>query len=227
MNLPPTDTQLIIFDCDGVLVESEPISNRVMAECIAAAGVPMTLEEVTVTYQGKRLSEMEEDVRERLGRPLSGGWLEDFERRRAEAFSRELTAVPGIREVLEAMAAAGTPRCVASQASRDKSELTLGLTGLRGFFAGDALYSATMVPRGKPSPDVFLLAAAEMGFEPASCVVVEDGVGGVLGARAAGMKVFGYAHDGKGTALEEAGAEVFFSMSELPDLLGGTGPLSR
>jgi HAD superfamily hydrolase (TIGR01509 family) len=215
------ESTLVVFDCDGVLVDSEPISNRVMAAAIAELGLTMPVAQVASAFQGKLLSEIAEEVERQLGgTPLPGDWLEVFEQKRAAAFREELEPVAGAREILEALEHARLARCVATQASRAKAELTLGLTGLRHFFADDALFSSRMVARGKPHPDVFLLAARTMGHAPERCVVVEDGVGGALGARAAGMTVLGYAPDGDGAALREAGAAVFSSMSELPALLG-------
>jgi HAD superfamily hydrolase (TIGR01509 family) len=215
------DGILVIFDCDGVLVDSEPTSNRVMARAIADAGLLMTPSEVAEAFQGMRLRDMQTTVEERLGRALPSSWLQTFERERAAAFERELAPVEGIAEVLRQVVDTGTCFCVASQASTTKMELTLGLTGLSPFFEEERIFSSTMVRHGKPHPDLFLLAAERMGYEPARCAVVEDGVTGVQGARRAGMTVFGYAPQEDGAQrLAAAGAEIFTSMEQLTQLLG-------
>jgi HAD superfamily hydrolase (TIGR01509 family) len=212
-------SHLVIFDCDGVLVDSEPTSNCVLAAVIAEAGPELEPDEVGRRFEGMRLADIQTNVEEQIGRPLGGKWLGDFERRREAMFRKGLDAVPGIESVLRALSAAGQPICVASQARREKTELTLGLAGLRDHFADSALFSSTMVERGKPHPDLFLHAARTKGFEPWQCVVVEDGVSGVHAARAAGMQALGYAPGGNDDRLNRAGARVFGSMAELPGLL--------
>jgi HAD superfamily hydrolase (TIGR01509 family) len=124
---------------------------------------------------------------------LREGWLADFEAKRAAAFKKGLAAIPGVADALSHARNTGMPVCVASQASREKMELTLGLTGLKDYFPTSSLFSSTMVERGKPHPDLFLLAAESMGFEPTRCIVVEDGVPGVQAGQLAGMRVLGYA----------------------------------
>jgi HAD superfamily hydrolase (TIGR01509 family) len=211
--------QLVIFDCDGVLVDSEPTSNRVLAAAISEAGLAIGPGEVEREFEAMRLADIQARVEERLGRPLGAGWLGDFERRREAAFRQGIDPVAGVVEVLRELRAAGRPICVASQARREKTELTLGLTGLRPYFDDAALFSSTMVARGKPHPDLFLHAAAAMGFEPARCAVVEDAVPGVEAALAAGMPALGYAPPGRDDRLARAGARAFASMAELPGLL--------
>ncbi|HET8956320.1 MAG TPA: HAD family phosphatase [Solirubrobacterales bacterium] len=215
--------QLVIFDCDGVLVDTEPISNRILAAAISEAGLPIAADEVKREFEAMRLTDIQVRVEERLGRPLGDAWLGDFEARREAAFREGIEPIPGVEEVLRALSAEGRPFCAASQARLEKTELTLGLTGLRRYFEDGALFASTMVVHGKPAPDLFLHAAGAMGFEPADCVVVEDAVPGVRAARAAGMPVFGYAPEGTGDRLAAAGARVFDSMDELPSLLVRTG----
>jgi HAD superfamily hydrolase (TIGR01509 family) len=219
-----TDTSaqryLVIFDCDGVLVDSEPISNRLLAAAITNAGLPMALEEVARSFEGWRLRDIQTEVERRLGTQLPPGWLAEFEAERAAAFEEGLRTIPGVLEVLAKANDRGLGMCVASQASREKMTLTLGLTGLGAFFPASALFSSTMVERGKPHPDLFLLAADSMGFEPARCAVVEDGVPGVEAGRRAGMRVLGYAPADSADRLRLAGAETFASMADLPALLG-------
>jgi beta-phosphoglucomutase-like phosphatase (HAD superfamily) len=158
--------ELVIFDCDGVLVDSERISNGVLARMLTEEGLPTTLAQARRDYQGLLLSEVASRVRSRLGRPLSEGWIERFEHERAEVFYHELRPVPGAAETIARVSATGVAVCVASQGRVEKTRLSLGLTGLRGLFPGGALFSAESVLRGKPYPDLFLHAAASMGARP-------------------------------------------------------------
>lgn len=217
---PGNPLGLVIFDCDGVLVDSEPISNRVLAEAITDAGLVMSAEEVAEAFEGMQLDDIAAEVASRLGKKLPVTWVEAFEEQRAIEFKKGLDAVQGVADVLTQIRAAGVAICVASQASREKVELTLGLSGLTGHFESKALFSSRMVARGKPHPDLFLLAARSMGADISRCVVVEDGVLGTKGARLAGMRVLGYSPDGKGGCLADEGATTFESMAELPALLG-------
>ena len=210
---------LVIFDCDGVLVDSERISNGVLARLLAAEGLAMTAAEARREYQGLLLADIVRDVEERLGRPLPAGWLARYERERAAAFRRELEAVPGAAENVAWIAAQGVAVCVASQGKLEKTRLSLELTALSHLFADGALFSAEAVPRGKPHPDLFLHAARVMGAEPAACAVVEDTPSGVAAAVAAGMRALGFAADSDEAALRMAGAETFRSLDQLPALL--------
>ncbi len=214
------DLQLVIFDCDGVLVDSETISNSVLARLLSAEGLPTTLAQARRDYQGLRLDEVLLRAEAKLGRSLPPGWLERYERERTEEFRRELEAVPGAAEAVARIAAAGVAVCVASQGKLEKTRLSLELTGLRDLFGEGALFSAHSVARGKPHPDLFLHAASVMGADPARCVVVEDTPSGVSAAVAAGMRVLGYGADGDETALREAGAELVASLADVPGLLG-------
>ncbi len=217
---PVGDLQLVIFDCDGVLVDSEAISCGVLASMVSAEGLPTTRAQSRREYQGLRLDEVLASVEAKLGRGLPEDWLARYERERAETFRRDLKAVPGVAEAVAHVAAAGVAVCVASQGKLEKTRLTLGLTGLLELFPQDALFSAHSVPRGKPHPDLFLAAASAMGAEPARCAVVEDTPSGVTAAVAAGMRALGYCADSDETALREAGAELVASLDRLPTLLG-------
>jgi HAD superfamily hydrolase (TIGR01509 family) len=214
------DLRMVIFDCDGVLVDSEKLSNEVLARMLTSEGLPTTLTESRHAYQGLLLGEIVERAQTRLGRPLPEGWIACYEHERGEIFRRELHPVPGASEVVARVAAAGLSVCVASQGKLEKTRLSLELTGMRELFPDGALFSAHCVARGKPHPDLFLHAASEMGVAPASCAVVEDTPSGVSAAVSAGMRVFGYAADSDETALRRAGAEVFHSLDQLPQLLG-------
>jgi len=207
----------VIFDCDGVLVDSELLSNRVLAQTLAEVGLPMSLEETIATFMGHSMSACVAIIEERTSRPIPPNFVSDFRDRTFEVFRRELRPVPGIESVL---ATIDLPYCVASSGPPEKIHLTLGITGLLPRFAG-RIFSAVEVERGKPHPDLFLHAAYEMGVAPTACVVVEDSIRGVQAAVAAGMRVFGYADLTDADALAAAGARVFRSMAELPALLRG------
>jgi beta-phosphoglucomutase-like phosphatase (HAD superfamily) len=214
------DLELVIFDCDGVLVDSEVISNDVLARSLTAEGLPTTLAQARREYQGMLLGDIGSRAEARLGRPLRADWLDRYERDRAEVFRRDLRAVPGAAWAVRRIAGAGVPVGVASQGKLSKTRLTLGLTGLRDLFAADALFSAESVARGKPAPDLFLHAAQAMSATPSGCVVVEDTVSGVAAAVSAEMRVFGYVADSDEAALLRAGAQALRSLEDLPGLLG-------
>jgi HAD superfamily hydrolase (TIGR01509 family) len=211
---------LVIFDCDGVLVDSEVISNRVLASMLCDEGLPTTLAEARRDYQGLLLGEVLERAEAKLARRLAPGWLERYERERTEAFERELEPVHGARRAIERVTLAGMAKCVASQGKLEKTRLSLDLTGLRDLFEERALFSAHSVARGKPHPDLFLYAAQTMGAQPTECVVVEDTPSGVTAAVSAGMRAIGYAADSDEAALRLAGAEIIHSLDELPGALG-------
>jgi beta-phosphoglucomutase-like phosphatase (HAD superfamily) len=214
-----TDVQLVIFDADGVLVDSEVISNRVLARLLTDAGLPRTLAETRRDYQGLLLDEIPVVTAQKFGLGLPADFLDRFQAERAEEFRRALEPIAGAAEVVRRIQTAGIPVCVASQGKLEKTRMTLGITGLDRLIPPEAVFSAYSVPRGKPHPDVFLHAAERMGAEPAACVVVEDTPSGVRAAVAAGMRVVGYSADSDEAALRRAGAEILHSLTELPDLL--------
>jgi HAD superfamily hydrolase (TIGR01509 family) len=208
--------ELVIFDCDGVLVDSERIGVRVEAQYLAELGWPLTEAEIVERFLGRTDAYMHEAIQARLGGRLPAGWKEQFERRYREAFAADLAPVDGVVEALDRIT---VPTCVASAGSHDKLRFTLRHTGLYERFAG-RIFSGHEVANGKPAPDLFLHAAARMGAEPARCAVVEDSRFGVEAARAAGMRAFGYA--GGLTPPERLaghGTQVFTDMRELPGLL--------
>jgi len=218
--MPSPDTwSLIIFDCDGVLVDSEPIGSRVFAALLTEIGLPTTPEESARDYTGRSMASCMAMVRERLGRPLPDDFARAFSDRAADAFRAGLRAVPNVETALDAVARAGWPTCVASSGEHEKMRLTLGLTGLLPRFEG-RLFSTTEVPRGKPHPDLFLHAARSLGAEPARCAVVEDAPVGVEAAVAAGMTPFGFAARSDAATLAALGAVTFDDMTRLPALLG-------
>ncbi|MFR9725216.1 HAD family hydrolase [Streptomyces sp. MS19] len=210
--------ELVIFDCDGVLVDSEPLALRVCVELGAELGWPLTEREIVDRFLGRSEQAVRLQVAERLGEALAERWGEEYRARLAAAVDAELTEVAGVSAALDALGP--LPHCIASSGGHDKMRRTLSRTGLYERFAG-RIFSATEVARGKPEPDLFLYAAERMGVAPEHCVVVEDSQYGVRAARAAGMRSFGYA-GGLTPAEWLAGPDtvVFHDMRELPALLG-------
>ncbi|UQW99775.1 HAD family hydrolase [Streptomyces sp. RerS4] len=209
--------ELVIFDCDGVLVDTERIAARVQVTLGARFGWPLTEAEVISLFLGLSDASVREQVAARLGDAVALEWEESFRRLHAEAVDVGLSPVEGLPE---ALARITLPTCVASSGSHEKMRHTLGRTGLYEHFAG-RIHSASEVPRGKPAPDLFLYAAARMGVDPAACVVVEDSPPGVEAARAAGMRSLGYAGGlTPAPALAGPGTTVFTDMRDLPALLG-------
>lgn len=216
----PEPLELVIFDCDGVLVDSERIAVRIDAALLAELGWPIGEEEVIRRFVGRSYAAMVAEIEDRLGTALPDGWEAELNRRYATAIDTELTPVDGIVEALDRLT---VPTCVASSGSHETMRRTLGRTGLYDRFVG-RIFSATEVAHGKPAPDLFWYAAERMGVPPSRCVVVEDSRYGVRAARAAGMRVLGYA-GGVTPAdwLGEEGAVIFTDMRELPILLGYEG----
>jgi phosphoglycolate phosphatase len=210
--------ELVIFDCDGVLVDSEPLANRVLADCFQAAGFPITYDACVAEMIGLPLRRCFELAEEWHGRAVPEGFFDIVQERTYRAIRDELRPIPGVRAAIEAIP---LPRCVASSSELDKIALSLSRTGLAPLF-GDKLFSAQQVPRGKPFPDLFLFAARKMGAQPKHCIVIEDSFHGARAARAAGMDVLGYTGSGFGEKLAAEGARIFDNMAELPGLLGFT-----
>ena len=214
---------LVLFDCDGVLVDSEVISMRELTRAIERAGGTLTEEEVRAQFVGIGMADIERKAAAHLGRPVPQDFVARFVAARAEAFERELLPVPGAREAIDGVRAAGWEACIASGGRMSKMEQTLRVAGLRDAIPDDRIFSATVVPRGKPAPDLFLHAAAVCGYAPAACVVVEDSLPGVTAGLAAAMRTFGYANgDAEHAArLAALGAEPLGDLRELPSRLAG------
>ncbi|MFE5333454.1 HAD family hydrolase [Embleya sp. NPDC056575] len=211
--------ELVLFDNDGVLVDSEPIANRVLAALLTELGVPTAYEDSLRDYLGGTMARVHTIVRERDGVTLPEDFDHVYHERVFAGFRAELEAVPGVVEVLAALDAAGVPYCLASSGTHERIRLALTRTGLIGRFPESVIFSSQDVARGKPAPDLFLHAAATMGVDPARCVVVEDSPLGVEAARAAGMTVYGHAAMTPPERLADADA-LFKDMVELPGLLG-------
>jgi len=221
---PSSRFDCVIFDCDGVLVDSEPIVNRVLNEMLNELGIRISLEDSTRMFLGRAVREELDNIARMRGAPLPENWLSTWLARRNQVLEAEVQGVPYVREAVAAIAATGMPVCVASGADRIKVKLQLTRTGLVELFQQDErehIFSATEVARSKPAPDVYLLAARTMGVEPARCAVIEDSPTGITAGVAAGMTVFGYAARNDAASLSEAGAQMIFTdMRDLPELLG-------
>jgi HAD superfamily hydrolase (TIGR01509 family) len=213
---------LVIFDCDGVLVNSEPISNRILAERLTAIGLPTTTDEAIGDYMGRSWKTDQEIIEGRLGRPLPDGWVDAYHAEVIAAFRTELRPVEGIAAALDAIE---EPWCVASSSAHPRIHAALSACRLLERFEG-RIFSATDVEHGKPAPDLFLHAARACGAAPERCVVIEDAPPGAQAGRRAGMDVLGYAGLTAPELLAVEGARVFTSMAELPALLNGSAPRS-
>lgn len=213
----PRFVELVIFDCDGVLVDSERLSIEVDRRVLAEFGWQLTQEQILHRFVGRSSGHFRAELEEYVKRALPDDWEEPYLPWYADAFDRDLVAVAGVEDALDRIP---WSTCVASSGPHEKLRHTLGLTGLYARFEG-RIFSATEVAEGKPAPDLFLHAASRMGVPPERCVVIEDSRFGVAAARAAGMHSFGYA--GGFTPAEWLRGEnttVFDDMADLPGLLG-------
>ncbi|MFB7947648.1 HAD family hydrolase [Kitasatospora phosalacinea] len=197
---------LLILDNDGVLVDSEPISNRVLAEYLTELGHPTTIEDSYRDFMGTAAHTVHDVIAERYGARLPEGFDDLFHDRVFAAFADELKPVAGAEQLLGHLREHGVRYCVASSAHHSWIRTAHRLTGLSGYFTDELLFSAQDVGVGKPAPDLFLHAARTMGVDPARCLVLEDSRNGVLAARAAGMDVYGYAALTDPAKLTSAGA---------------------
>ena len=212
---------LVIFDCDGVLVDSEPLSNTCFARALAREGLDWSVEETMRRLMGRSMKSCVEIVEGILGRSLPGDFVDRLQADTMRAFhDAPLKPVAGVAEAIDAIEAAGAATCVASSGSLDKMRVTLGITGLWSRFEG-RIFSSYEVPRGKPFPDLFLHAALRMNEQPFACTVVEDSQPGIEAARAAGMRALAYvgAPYADRDALVTAGGEWFDDMRKLPALV--------
>ncbi len=213
---------LIIFDCDGVLVDSEPISIAVLVAIITSAGVPISEKTAYENFLGKSMATVVEILRDDFGLVVTDDHLDEARAELYTRFRRDLKPIDGVAETLKALAA---PYCVASSSQPERIRLSLAVTGLLELFEPH-IYSATMVERGKPFPDLFLHAASDMGVAPGHCLVVEDSPAGIMAAKEAGMRVLAFtggSHAGEGVlreAIESLEPDlVFGDMRQLPGLM--------
>lgn len=221
---------LVIFDCDGVLVDTEPVVQRVLSDWLTAHGWPMTPQESARTIKGSHIVEIQKRAESRLGRSLPG-FVEGYRKSMFEAFEAGIPEIPGAGRVLELLEAAGMPFCVASNGPHVKMAVSMKSAGLLdrlGGMQGGRIFSADDVGEPKPSPRLFLHAAGRMGFEPSRCLVVDDSTQGVIAALAAGMGIVGYEDLTPAETLRSAGApHVMTHLDELPALLGMRAEAAR
>lgn len=218
MNARRTPVALVIFDCDGVLIDSEPIANRVLAEQLAAVGLPMSVDEVMAEFVGRTRDGCLEHAARKLGRALAPDFAARWDEALFDALASEVKAIDGVAELLQRLR---VPWCVASNGTPHRMRMSLEAAGLLPLVEG-RLFTASEVARPKPAPDLFLHAAKKMGAQPAQCAVIEDTPTGVRAGTAAGMRVLAYAAapHAQRDVLEREGAELFHDMAEVPALLG-------
>ena len=209
---------LVIFDNDGVLVDSERHANGILAGLLTECGLPCTREDCIRDYMGSTMTRVREIAETRLGRTLPRDLEDRYHAQLFEVFRTDLTAVPGVTDVLTRLT---TPTCVASSGTHERIRLALTTTGLLKHFDG-RIFSAQDVTRGKPEPDLFLHAARVLGIPPARCAVIEDSPLGVEAANRADMTAFGFARMTPAERLRAATGDVFATMDELPALLART-----
>ncbi|WP_341529779.1 HAD family hydrolase [Nostoc sp. UHCC 0302] len=208
-------TKLVIFNCDGVLVDSETLGNRVLVEFVAEFGLVLELEEAILLFKGCKMADCVAVIEQRLEQKLPQDFVTQLRTRTAEAFERELLPVEGIEAALDKI---NLPICVASSGPLEKIKLALRVTNLLPRFEG-CIFSSYEIGSWKPAPDLFLYAAKNMGVQPSSCIVVEDSVLGVRAAIAANMKALGYTNQSEATLLQSFAIPIFDSMYQLPCLL--------
>ncbi|MHC1547108.1 HAD family hydrolase [Phyllobacterium sp. K27] len=216
------DPSLVIFDCDGVLVDSEPISIAVLLEMIAKSGVTMSEDDAYDRFLGRSMATISKILHEDYGFAASEADLDEMRTNLYSRFELDLQPIPGIADTLKRLP---LPRCVASSSQPERIRLSLRLTGLINLL-DPHIFSATMVKNGKPAPDLFLFAAKTMNVDPADCVVIEDSPAGIQAAKAAGMRVFAFTGGthSRGGRLESTLASldpdlIFNDMLQLPGLL--------
>jgi HAD superfamily hydrolase (TIGR01509 family) len=211
--------QLVIFDCDGVLVDSETVANQQFALALQSLGLDYTFEKTVASFMGRSLKSAFAQIEQELGKPIPPGFAAKLDNDTFAAFEQSLQPVGGIHDAL-ATIQARYETCVASSGDYKKMAVTLKKCALEDLFT-KRIFSAVEVKNGKPAPDLFLYAAKKMGVAPEHCVVIEDSRFGVLAAKAAGMKALGYCAMTPALQLQEAGAQTFSSMVQLPALIGG------
>jgi HAD superfamily hydrolase (TIGR01509 family) len=206
----------IIFDCDGTLVDSEQVTNQIIAEMAGELGIAMTGDEASAIFGGKTLDAVIYKMKELSSKEIPDDWLPRLIQKVSEAWKTELNPVNGVRDLLESLK---IPICVASNGKDIHINQSLKMTGLHHFFNGN-IFSASDVGVPKPAPDLFLYAAEKMGFKPEECIVVEDSITGVTAAVRAKIKVYGFVKLCSADELKNAGATPFTKMQDLSGLLG-------
>lgn len=212
--------EVVIFDCDGVLVDSERLIQEVDLELIRALGWPITRAEIFAEHLGRSEAAVLANIERRLGHALPATFAQEKAAAYDAVLRERLVAVPGVREAITVLQERGLRRCVASSSGHARIRMSLRLTGLHTVFADEHLFSAEDVEHGKPAPDLFLHAAAQLSAPPGLCVVVEDSPAGVQAAKAAGMRAVGYCALTPAELLRDADADVLVTdMTELPEVI--------
>ena len=210
---------LVIFDCDGVLVDSETLENEISARCLTKAGFPITGPQARERFIGLTTQAMMDQVEAELGRKLPMDWAANYHACSHTALAGQVEAIEGVVAAIDALEALGFDTAVASSGEHAKMKITLGRTGLYKRFAG-RIFSAQDVAHCKPAPDVYLLAAKTLGYKPEDCFAIEDSPIGARASVAAGMQTFGYAAQINPALLIASGvSHVFFDMADLPGLV--------
>lgn len=210
----------VIFDCDGVLIDSEGLASRVEAELTRELGLDLTTEEAHDLFLGKTVEGVLGTIAARSGKNLAATFTYNWAFATAHAFMRELQPVAGVRASIEELRARGHALAVASQSPLARVRFSLDVAGLAEFF-GDHIYVTSMVARPKPAPDIYLFAAERLGRRPEECVVIEDSPAAAGSALAAGMRTIGYAPGSTAATMRASGAVLIDSMRDLPGLIGG------
>jgi HAD superfamily hydrolase (TIGR01509 family) len=207
----------VIFDCDGVLVDSEAISSKVLVEMAGNLGLNLSFDEAVAEFSGKSFKSIMEYIDFRVNRDIPSSFEKEFRQKTFKAFKKDLEPVKGIHKILDGLR---MPFCVASSGPREKITLNLTKVNLIDKFSYDSIFSSYEIGSWKPDPGIYLFAAKKMGYKPSECAVVEDSMYGVTAAIAGGFDTFAYAKSQDKDAFEDLGAVVFGSMEDLGDLLG-------
>jgi len=211
--------QLVIFDCDGVLVDSERVSNQALVDNLSRHGLALSLERSMQLFVGGTMTGVMQKAIA-LGADLHEGWVDEIYGETYAALKAGVDLTPGVTALLAVLDQHQIPCCVASNGSEDKMRITLGQNGLWQRFHPSAMFSAHSLGVAKPDPGLFFAAASHFGIQARDCLVVEDSATGATAAARAGMRCLGFAPEGGGTALTAVGAEVFHHMSDVPALIG-------
>ncbi|PZX45657.1 HAD superfamily hydrolase (TIGR01509 family) [Roseinatronobacter thiooxidans] len=209
---------LVIFDCDGVIVDSEPLTHQVLRDDLAAHGLDMTVAQVTTQFIGGTMSGVAQKARA-MGAALPTDWVDGFYAKLYQQLAQHTPLIAGIEQLLDRLDDAAIPYCIASNGRMAKMRVTMGQHPALWARVQGRMFSAEHVPAPKPAPDLFLYAAQTLGATPADCVVIEDSATGARAARSAAMRCFGYAPHDTGAHLSAEGAQVFQDMTQLPALL--------
>jgi HAD superfamily hydrolase (TIGR01509 family) len=205
------EIKCIIFDCDGVLVDSEEISNKVLLSMAKEFGLRMTIEEAIMSFSGKSLKDCFQQIENRVNQKLPPDFEKIYRKQSYEAFRTELKPVKGVKQFIDSLSIA---YCVASSGPVEKIKSNLMITGLASKF-GENIFSSYQINNWKPNPEIFLFASREMGVLPSECIVIEDSQAGVIAAIKGGFTVYGFANENNSKVLQEEGAIIFYSFEEL------------